>query len=117
MLSLISHVAKEHVLQYTLVILDDILSGSKDRIKMVHDVAAKHNLNIWPPLIALLNRDDRVVMHMASRLLAKLATQSKVRCPDSDLIYYLNWLKGQLTVLVGPAIIVSFTFLMTDMAQ
>jgi len=98
MLSLISHVAKEHVIQYTLVMLDDILNKNKNRVKLVHDVATKHNLNIWPPLISLLNRDDRVVMHMASRLLAKLATLSRVRCPESDLIYYLNWLKVQLTV-------------------
>ena len=101
MISLISHVAKEHVIQYTLVMLDDILSKCKERVKMVHEVAATHNLNIWPPLIALLNRDDRVVMHMASRLIAKLASLSKVRCPDSDLIYYLNWLKVQLTVSVS----------------
>lgn len=98
MLSLISHVAKEHVIQYTLVMLDDILSKSKERVKLVHDVAAKHKLNVWTPLITLLNREDGVVMHMASRLIAKLASFSKVRCPDTELIFYLSWLKDQLTL-------------------
>lgn len=98
MLSLISHVAKEHVIQYTLVMLDDLLSKTKDRVKMVHDVGAKYSINVWSPFITLLNREDGVVMHMASRLIAKLATLSKVRVPDADLIFYLNWLKDQLTL-------------------
>lgn len=96
LLSLIGHVAKEHVIQYSLVMLDDILTKSKDRVKQVHDVALKNDLNIWPILVTLLNRDDAIVMHMASRLITKLATLSRYRCPDSDLIYFLNWLKVQL---------------------
>ncbi|XP_057308617.1 V-type proton ATPase subunit H-like [Hydractinia symbiolongicarpus] len=96
LLSLIGHVAKEHVIQYSLVMLDDILAKSKDRVKQVHDVALKNDLNIWPILVTLLNRDDSIVMHMASRLITKLATLSRYRCPDSDLIYFLNWLKVQL---------------------
>jgi len=98
MLSLVSHVAKEHVIQYTLVMIDDILNKSKLNVKKVHDTAANHKYNVWPPLISLLNRDDPIIMHMASRLIAKLSTFSRLRCPDSDLIYYLNWLKVQLCV-------------------
>merc|ERR1719447_1499417 len=78
--------------------MDDLLSKSKDRVKLVHDVAVKHSINVWAPLIALLNREDKVITHMASRLIAKLATRSKVRMPDPDLIFYLNWLKDQLTL-------------------
>jgi len=98
MLSLIAHVAKEHVIQYTLVMFDDILSKSKDRVRLVHESAGKYNMNVWSGLLTLLNREDGVVMHMASRLVAKLATHSKVRMPDKDLLFYLNWLKDQLTL-------------------
>lgn len=100
-MSIIREVAKDHVIQYTLVMLDDLLVLDKDRVKIVHETASKHQLNIWPPFISLLNRDDPVIMHLASRLLAKLSTFSKARCPDSDLIYYLNWLKRQLSVPVS----------------
>jgi len=99
MLSLINNVAKEHVIQYMLVMLDDLISKSKERVKLIHEIAEKHeDINIWPPFSLLLNRDDPVVMYMASRLLAKLATYSSYRCPDSDLVYYLSWLKVQLCV-------------------
>jgi len=96
LLSLLSHVAKEHPIQYILVMMDDILNSDKRRVKVFHDVAKKNNFNLWPTFISLLNRDDPVIMNMASRLLAKLACWSRVRCPDSDLIYLLNWLKVQL---------------------
>ena len=57
--------------------------------------------------MSLLNRDDPIIMHMGSRLIAKLATYSRVRCPDSDLIYYLNWLKVQLCVPVSSFVLQS----------
>jgi len=98
MLSLIGQVAKEHVIQYTLVMLDDIVSKSKERVRVVHEVAAKHSINVWTPLITLLNREDPVIVHMASRLIGKFASLSKVRMPDTDLVFYLNWLKDQLTL-------------------
>jgi len=98
MMTLIREVAKEHVIQYTLVMLDDLLIFDKDRVKIIHETTNKHQLNVWPPLRNLLNRDDAIIVHVASRILAKLATFSKVRMPDSDLLYYLNWLKCQFSV-------------------
>lgn len=98
MMTLIREVAKEHVIQYTLVMLDDLLVLDKSRVKMIHTTAEKHGFNVWPPLRNLLNRDDPIIMHVASRLLAKLSTFSKSRMPDSDLLYYLTWLKGQFSV-------------------
>ena len=58
--------------------LDDILSKSKERVRVVHEVAAKHSINVWTPLITLLNREDPVIVHMASRLIGKFASLSKV---------------------------------------
>ena len=85
-----------------LVMLDDLITKDKSRVTQIHEIANKRSdVNIWPPFSSLLNRDDPIVMHMASRLLSKLATFSKYRCPDSDLIYYLNWLKVQLTLPVS----------------
>lgn len=101
LLHLISHVHKEHVIQYTLVLLDDVINQDKERVRTIHDTVNKQKFNIWPPFMSLLNRDDLIIMHMGSRLIAKLATYSRVRCPDSDLIYYLNWLKVQLCVPVS----------------
>uniref|UniRef100_A0A7M5WIS4 V-type proton ATPase subunit H n=1 Tax=Clytia hemisphaerica TaxID=252671 RepID=A0A7M5WIS4_9CNID len=98
MMTLIREVAKEHVIQYVLVMLDDLLLVDKDRVKIIHQTAAKHNFNVWPPLKNLLNRDDQIIMHVASRLLAKLSTFSKTKMPDSDLVFYLTWLKGQFSV-------------------
>ena len=101
LLHLISHVHKEHVIQYTLVLLDDVINQVKERVRTIHETVTKHKFNIWPPFMSLLNRDDPIIMHMGSRLIAKLATYSRMRCPDSDLIYYLNWLKVQLCVPVS----------------
>ena len=110
MMTLIREVAKEHVIQYVLVMLDDLLVVDKSRVKMVHVTAAKQDFNVWPLLRNLLNRDDPIIMHVASRLLAKLATFSKARMPDSDLVYYLSWLKGQLSV---PVSLLKMLFLVT----
>ena len=101
MMTLIRDVSKEHVIQYVLVMLDDLLLVDKDRVKIIHQTAAKHNFNVWPPLKNLLNRDDQIIMHVASRLLAKLSTFSKTKMPDSDLVIYLTWLKGQFSVPVS----------------
>ena len=101
MMTLIREVAKEHVIQYTLVMLDDLLVFDKSRVSIIHSTAEKHEFNVWPPLKNLLNRDDPIIMHVASRLLAKLSTFSKTRMPDSDLLYYLTWLKGQFSVPVS----------------
>ena len=108
MMTLIREVAKEHVIQYVLVMLDDLLVIDKIRVKMIHATAAKQDFNVWPPLRNLLNRDDPIIMHVASRLLAKLATFSKTRMPDSDLVYYLSWLKGQLSLPVSDVIVFLF---------
>ena len=97
MMTLIREVSKEHVIQYVLVMLDDLLVFDKNRVQVIHNTGVKYDFNVWPPLRNLLNREDVIIMHVASRLLAKLATFSKTRMPDSDLVYYLSWLKGQLS--------------------
>ena len=107
MMTLIREVTKEHVIQYVLVMLDDLLVADKDRVKTIHETSAKHKFNVWPPLRNLLNRDDPIIMHVASRILAKLSTFSKIRMPDSDLVYYLNWLKGQFSAPVSHSFLFS----------
>ena len=44
---------------------------------------------------------DMIFSFQASRIIAKLACWSKVRCPDTDLSLYLGWLKAQLVTPVG----------------
>jgi len=103
MLSLLSHTSKSHVIEYTLVLLDDLINQSHDTVNLIHQVASKYQFNVWSSLVGMLTRSSPVVMHMSSRLLGKLATMSsdvlnKVRCPHAELLHYLTWLKEQLTV-------------------
>ncbi|XP_047145815.1 V-type proton ATPase subunit H isoform X1 [Hydra vulgaris] len=96
--SILTNVAKEHILQYTLVMIDDILSNSKGNAKIFYEAAKKNSIIVWSSLINLLMRDDQIIMHMASRLIAKFARLSRHYITDSDLTYYINWLKVQLAV-------------------
>ena len=58
----------------------------------------KFNFNIWSCLVAMLSRPSPVVMHMSSRILSKLSTLSRRRCPSAELLHFLTWLKEQLTM-------------------
>ena len=47
MLALLSHTSKDHVTEYTLVMLDDIMTRSEKFVKLVHDVAGFNILFIF----------------------------------------------------------------------
>jgi len=97
LLSMLGKVSKDHVVQYTLVLLDDLINADRSRVKAIHEVACRKSLNIWSIFsTSLLNRDDKIVMHLASRLLTKLASWDRVRCPEFDLFVLLEWTKKQI---------------------
>ncbi|XP_037292938.1 V-type proton ATPase subunit H isoform X2 [Manduca sexta] len=93
-LNLLTHISKDHTIQYILVLIDDILSEDKSRVKIFRET--KYSGNIWQPFLNLLNRQDEFVQHMTARIIAKLACWHPQLMDKSDLHFYLSWLKDQL---------------------
>ncbi|XP_045451702.1 V-type proton ATPase subunit H isoform X1 [Melitaea cinxia] len=92
-LNLLTHISKDNTIQYVLVLIDDILSEDKSRVKIFRN--ARHG-NVWQPFLNLLNRQDEFVQHMTARIIAKLACWHPQLMEKSDLHFYLSWLKDQL---------------------
>lgn len=119
-LNLLSHVSKDQTIQYILVMIDDLLqvrslqhqtelqvhwlsSSQEDRTRVEIFIShgVKHKENIWGPFLNLLNRQDGFIVNMAARIVAKLSCWGREPMPKSDLQYYLQWLKDQLTLNVS----------------
>ncbi|XP_055681601.1 V-type proton ATPase subunit H isoform X1 [Lutzomyia longipalpis] len=98
LLNLLSHVSKDQTIQYILVMIDDLLQEDRTRVEIFHDYALKRKESVWGPFLNLLNRQDGFIVNMSSRILAKLACWGHEQMPKSDLNFYLQWLKDQLTV-------------------
>lgn len=101
LLNLLSHVSKDQTIQYILVLIDDLLQEDRTRVDIFHKYAATRKENVWGPFLNLLNRQNGFIINMASRILAKLACWSSDQMPKSDLHFYLQWLKDQLTLDVS----------------
>ncbi|XP_062549217.1 V-type proton ATPase subunit H-like isoform X2 [Armigeres subalbatus] len=97
-LNLLSHVSKDQTIQYILVMIDDLLQEDRTRVQLFHDYANKRKESVWAPFLNLLNRQDGFIVNMASRVIGKLACWGQESMPKSDLHFYLQWLKDQLTV-------------------
>lgn len=97
-LNLLSHVSKDQTIQYILVMIDDLLQEDRTRVQIFHDYATKRKESVWAPFLNLLNRQDGFIVNMASRVVGKLACWGQELMPKSDLHFYLQWLKDQLTV-------------------
>lgn len=109
LLNLLSHVSKDQTIQYILIMIDDILQEDRSRVDIFLDYAAKHKETVWGPFLNLLNRQDGFIVNMSSRILAKLACWGRELMPKSDLNFYLQFLKDQLTLNVSMYFI-SFNF-------
>ncbi|CAG9788727.1 unnamed protein product [Diatraea saccharalis] len=94
-LNLLTHISKDHTIQYVLVLIDDILSEDKTRVKIFRENRLSMG-NVWQPFLNLLNRQDEFVQHMTARIIAKLACWHPQLMDKSDLHFYLSWLKDQL---------------------
>ncbi|XP_039435172.1 V-type proton ATPase subunit H isoform X1 [Culex pipiens pallens] len=97
-LNLLSHVSKDQTIQYILVMIDDLLQEDRTRVQIFHEYAIKRKESVWAPFLNLLNRQDGFIVNMASRVVGKLACWGQELMPKSDLHFYLQWLKDQLTV-------------------
>uniref|UniRef100_A0A6E8VZV4 V-ATPase_H_C domain-containing protein n=1 Tax=Anopheles coluzzii TaxID=1518534 RepID=A0A6E8VZV4_ANOCL len=98
LLNMLSHVSKDQTIQYILVLIDDLLQEDRTRVQIFHDYANKKKESVWAPFLNLLNRQDGFIVNMASRVVGKLACWGQEQMPKSDLHFYLQWLKDQLTV-------------------
>ncbi|XP_051984522.1 V-type proton ATPase subunit H-like isoform X2 [Xyrauchen texanus] len=95
-LNLMSHISKEQTVQYILTLIDDTLQENHQRVNIFFDYAKKTKNTAWSYFLPMLNRQDLFTVHMAARIIAKLAAWGRDLMEGSDLNYYFNWIKTQL---------------------
>ncbi|XP_056276661.1 V-type proton ATPase subunit H isoform X2 [Pseudoliparis swirei] len=96
-LSLMAHISKEQTVQYILTLIDDTLQENHQRVSLFFDYAKKTKNTAWSYFLPMLNRQDLFTVHMAARIIAKLAAWGRDLMEGSDLSYYFNWIKSQLS--------------------
>uniref|UniRef100_A0A8C7IZY2 ATPase H+ transporting V1 subunit H n=1 Tax=Oncorhynchus kisutch TaxID=8019 RepID=A0A8C7IZY2_ONCKI len=96
-LNLMAHISKEQTVQYILTLIDDTLQENHQRVNIFFDYAKKTKNTAWSYFLPMLNRQDLFTVHMAARIIAKLAAWGRDLMEGSDLNYYFNWIKTQLT--------------------
>uniref|UniRef100_A0A8C9TZ34 V-type proton ATPase subunit H n=1 Tax=Scleropages formosus TaxID=113540 RepID=A0A8C9TZ34_SCLFO len=95
-LNLMAHISKEQTVQYILTLIDDTLQENHQRVTVFFDYAKKTKNTAWSYFLPMLNRQDPFTVHMAARIIAKLAAWGRELMEGSDLNYYFNWIKTQL---------------------
>uniref|UniRef100_A0A3P8PRW4 V-type proton ATPase subunit H n=1 Tax=Astatotilapia calliptera TaxID=8154 RepID=A0A3P8PRW4_ASTCA len=103
-LNLMAHISKEQTVQYILTLIDDTLQENHQRVNIFFDYAKKTKNTAWSYFLPMLNRQDLFTVHMAARIIAKLAAWGRDLMEGSDLNYYFNWIKSQLSSQVNEAI-------------
>uniref|UniRef100_A0A8C7ZP98 V-type proton ATPase subunit H n=1 Tax=Oryzias sinensis TaxID=183150 RepID=A0A8C7ZP98_9TELE len=96
-LNLMAHISKEQTVQYILTLIDDTLQENHQRVNIFFDYAKKTKNTAWSYFLPMLNRQDLFTVHMAARVIAKLAAWGRDLMEGSDLNYYFNWIKSQLS--------------------
>jgi len=96
-LNLMAHISKEQTVQYILTLIDDTLQENHQRVNIFFDYAKKTKNTAWSYFLPMLNRQDLFTVHMAARIIAKLAAWGRELMEGSDLNYYFNWIKTQLS--------------------
>ncbi|XP_026062120.1 V-type proton ATPase subunit H-like isoform X2 [Carassius auratus] len=96
-LNLMAHISKEQTVQYILTLIDDTLQENHQRVNIFFDYAKKTKNTAWSYFLPMLNRQDLFTVHMAGRIIAKLAAWGRDLMEGSDLNYYFNWIKTQLS--------------------
>ncbi|XP_043363802.1 V-type proton ATPase subunit H isoform X3 [Dermochelys coriacea] len=96
-INLMTHISKEQTVQYILTMIDDMLQEKHQRVSIFFDYAKRGKNTAWSYFLPMLNRQDLFTVHMAARIIAKLAAWGKELMEGSDLNYYFNWIKTQLS--------------------
>ncbi|KAM6410485.1 V-type proton ATPase subunit H [Athene noctua] len=96
-INLMTHISKEQTVQYILTMVDDMLQENHQRVCIFFDYAKRGKNTAWSYFLPMLNRQDLFTVHMAARIIAKLAAWGRELMEGSDLNYYFNWIKTQLS--------------------
>ncbi|XP_071593646.1 V-type proton ATPase subunit H isoform X1 [Heliangelus exortis] len=96
-INLMTHISKEQTVQYILTMIDDMLQENHQRVSIFFDYAKRGKNTAWSYFLPMLNRQDLFTVHMAARIIAKLAAWGRELMEGSDLNYYFNWIKTQLS--------------------
>jgi len=94
--SLLEHISKESTIQYVLVLIDDLLTEDRSRVEIFHEYALNKNEPVCGNFLNLLNAADGFINNMSARIIAKFACYSTDLINQTDLQFYLNWIKEQL---------------------
>ncbi|RMX48070.1 hypothetical protein pdam_00002628 [Pocillopora damicornis] len=95
-LSLLARLSRDKTIRYILVLIDDMLTEERSRASIFHEFGERANVNVWASFLKFLNREDQFIVHQTGIIIAKLASWGKVLLPDSDLNYFLSWMKNGL---------------------
>ncbi|XP_077966208.1 V-type proton ATPase subunit H-like isoform X2 [Styela clava] len=96
-ISLMVRISKEQTVRYVLTAVDDMIAEDPQRTNLFFEFAKKTRSSPWDGFINLLNRQDKFIVHQASRIIAKLACWGRDNMNKKDLTFYLNWIKHQLS--------------------
>ncbi|MXQ91568.1 hypothetical protein E5288_WYG001742 [Bos mutus] len=88
---------KSRPVQYILTLVDDTLQENHQRVSIFFDYAKRSKNTAWSYFLPMLNRQDLFTVRMAARIIAKLPAWGKELMKGSDLNYYFNWIKTQLS--------------------
>ncbi|XP_041468754.1 V-type proton ATPase subunit H-like [Lytechinus variegatus] len=94
---LMGRIAKEMTVRYILTLVDDMLKEKPERVSVFAEQGRKSKTSPWVPFLTLLNREDQFATTQSCRIVAKLATYGKDRMNSSDLKFFFNWIRNQLT--------------------
>ncbi|XP_020630990.1 V-type proton ATPase subunit H-like [Orbicella faveolata] len=95
-LSLLARLSRDHTIRYILVLIDDVLTEDRSRVSIFHNFGKRASINVWASFLKLLNRQDQFMVHQTAIIIAKLASWGKVSLSESDLNYFLTWVKNGL---------------------
>lgn len=100
-LFLLERIAKDHTIQYVLILIDDMLSRDKSRVEIFRDYCQEIGISVWNPFLMLINRTDGFIINMSCRIVAKIACCSCQLMGQPDLTVYLSWLRDHLRTPVS----------------
>uniref|UniRef100_A0A8C7E8A9 V-type proton ATPase subunit H n=1 Tax=Nothoprocta perdicaria TaxID=30464 RepID=A0A8C7E8A9_NOTPE len=106
-INLMTHISKEQTVQYILTMVDDTLQENRQHVCIFFDYAKRGKNTAWSYFLPMLNRQDLFTVHMAARIIAKLAAWGRELMEGSDLNYYFNWIKTQLSSQKRCALVLS----------
>lgn len=88
-LNLLTRIFTEQIVQYLLVLIDEILMEDKSRVDIFKEYARKNKESVWTPFFKLLTKDDPFSQNMTARIIAKIACWSEDLMEGKLFLKYL----------------------------